>query len=73
MFMPKPSPLKRAIKAFKQAMEPQGFQVRGKGVACSICGHNRFYNDYITLLMMHVLICGNCEHVELFRKEPEPV
>ena len=68
----KASPIKRAIKAFKQAMKPQRFQVNGKGVICCICGHDRFEGGvYIALLTMHTLVCGNCGHVELFKKEPE--
>jgi len=69
----KTSPMKRAIKAFKQAMGPQPFQVEGKGVKCSMCGHDQFKRDYIALLMMHSLVCGNCGHVEFFKNEPQSV
>ena len=70
---PKASPLKRAIDAVAKAMEPQQFRVHEKVVACSVCGHDRFHNDYVSLLMMHTLICGNCQHIEFFRKQPESV
>jgi len=70
----KASPIRRAIKAFKHAMEPHGFQVSGKSVVCSICEHDRFEGGgYIALLMMHTLICDNCGHVEFFKKKPESI
>ena len=38
----KASPLKRAIKAAKEAMSPQRYGVHGKASTCRFCGHDRF-------------------------------
>ena len=65
------SRLKRAIQAGKQAMAGQRYGVNDTKFRCSICGHDRFKAGlYVTILMMHPLICSECSHVEFFEKMP---
>jgi len=70
----KASPLKRAIKAAKEAMSPQRYGVHGKAFTCRFCGHDRFkIGNYVGLLMMHTLVCADCGHVEFFAKLPKTI
>jgi hypothetical protein len=70
----KATAFKRAVKAAQQAMGPQRYGARQKPFACPFCRHDRFQEgDYISLLMMHTLVCGGCGHVEFFKKKPESV
>ena len=68
----KASPLKRAVKAAKQAMGSQRYGAKDKPFACPFCSYDRFHHgDYIALLEMYTLVCGGCGHVEFFKKKPE--
>ena len=71
------SPLKRAVKAAKKAMEPQRYGIRDKVLECQICGHDHFklaaFGAYAGLLGMDTLVCAECSHVEFFVKMPETI
>jgi predicted nucleic-acid-binding Zn-ribbon protein len=70
----KVSPLKRAVKAAKQAMGPQRYGAKGKPFACPLCGCDQYHNgDYIALFGMYTLVCDSCGHVEFFKRKPELV
>ena len=70
----KVSPLKRAVKAAKQAMGPQRYVAKDKPFVCPLCSHDRYQNgDYIALFGMYSLVCNGCGHVEFFKRKAELV
>jgi transcription elongation factor Elf1 len=70
----KASAFKHAVKAAKQAMEPQRYGAHDQPFACPFCGHDRFQQgDYILLFSIHTLVCDGCGHVEFFKKKPKLV
>jgi hypothetical protein len=62
--------LKLAAAAAKHSMGPQQYKVQGKILTCQICGHNRFSEMNMGILGASSLVCGQCEHLELFVKRP---
>ncbi len=66
----KPSPLKRAITAAKNAMGPQRYGVHGKPFECHMCGHDLF-TVAPNLVTWFGLACAECGHLEFFMKKPE--
>ena len=70
----KASPLKRAIKAAKEAIGPQRYRAHSKDIICSTCKHDRFkQGGYIVILTMHTLVCEDCGHVDFFKGSPKAV
>jgi len=68
------SPLKRAIKAGKEAMRGQRYGFDGTPFACPFCGHDRFdLGLYLPLVMARPLTCRKCGHVGLFGNVPKVV
>jgi transcription elongation factor Elf1 len=62
----------RAIRAGKKAMTGQRYGANNTKFQCSMCGHDRFKAGlYVTILMMHTLICSECSHVQFFEKMPK--
>jgi hypothetical protein len=61
----KDSPLKRAFKAARQAMEPQRYGTPGKPFVCHFCGYDRSKIGQC-IEGMHTLICDGCSHIEFF-------
>jgi hypothetical protein len=70
--MNKPTPLKKALSAAKEAMGPQRYQAGDKLLVCKMCGGQRFKaGGYIPILNVHKLLCGECTHVEFFETLPK--
>jgi hypothetical protein len=64
--------VKRGIRAAKQAMGPQEYQIGGKVIVCTHCGGSRFATMYSSLIGC-VLTCANCTRKQIFDTKPEPV
>jgi hypothetical protein len=68
----KASPLKRAVGAFKKAIGPQRYGLRGKPFVCQFCGHDRFKkrDQGVSIFGLSALACAECSHVEFFNILP---
>jgi hypothetical protein len=64
--------VKRGIRAAKNAMGPQKYQIGGKVIVCPHCGGSRFTTMYSSLIGC-VLTCANCTRKQIFDAKPEPV
>jgi hypothetical protein len=66
----KTSPLRRALKAAKEAMGPQRYGPDGRPIVCHCCGHDRF-TIAPSIVTWYTLACAECGHLEFFLKKPE--
>jgi hypothetical protein len=69
----KVSALKRAVKALKEAIEPEPRQygLRSKPFVCPLCGHDRFtFRNDRSITGLYLLACADYSRVEFFVKPP---
>ena len=64
--------VKRGIRAARNAIGPQQYQIGGKVIVCTHCGGSWFTTVYSSLIGC-VLTCTNCTCKKIFDTKPEPV
>jgi hypothetical protein len=65
-------PFKPVVRISRKGHTGKAFTLNGRPFACSACAGAMFSEgQYTAITMVYSLICGNCSHVDYFKKLPK--